>query len=94
MDRSETDCPSVIREDRIREIHAEHFSRGSPHLTMVGAMPGKKVNTEQTNGGQHWRTRWYGTGSGSDLVTSEAYCDRRRPVATAPGTIPMSLGPI
>ena len=30
MDRSETDCPRVIREDRIREIHAEHFSRGSP----------------------------------------------------------------
>jgi hypothetical protein len=55
---------------------------------------GKLNKTRLNRTKQHWDTRRYDTGSGSDRVPSEAPCGGRRPVATAPGTVPMLLGPI
>src|SRR5215470_4163759 len=42
---------------------------------------------------QHWDTRRYGTGSGSDRAPAERPL-REHPVATAPGTVPILCVPL
>jgi hypothetical protein len=48
MNRSKTNCPSVIRKDRIRKIHAECFPISSNKIAGSRNMSTKTAKSRQT----------------------------------------------